>query len=118
MEISGRMYRINDLQKGEGKNGTWLKQEFIIETEEQFPKKVCLHCWGDKVNVLKTLKEGDKVSISFNVESREFNNRWYTDLRAWKIDKMSGNAKDDDYGDIPEHALPPRDEPPIDDLPF
>lgn len=118
MEITGKILKFNSLQTGEGKNGAWQKQEFIIETQEQFPKKVCFHCWGDKVNVLKTLKEGDVVNISFSAESREFNNRWYTDLRAWKIEKTAVSNKDDDYGEIPEHALPPAEEPPINDLPF
>lgn len=118
MDISGAIFKINSIQTGEGKNGTWQKQEFIIDTDDQFSKKVCLQIWGDKTGILKSLKEGDKVNVSFNAESREFNGKWYTDLRAWKIDKINDSSSGDGIGEIPEHALPSPDAPPMDDLPF
>jgi len=118
MDINGSIYKINSIQTGEGKNGTWQKQEFIIEYDDQFPKKLCLQIWGDKTSMLKSLKEGDKVNVSFNPESREFNGKWYTDLRAWKIDKLSNTESENNMGDIPDHALPSPDAPPMDDLPF
>jgi len=118
MDINGVIFKINGIQTGEGKNGTWQKQEFIIETDEQFPKKVCFQIWGDKTGILKSLKEGDRINVAFNAESREFNGKWYTDLRAWKIDRASKDSPDNEMGDIPEHALPSPDAPPMDDLPF
>ncbi len=84
MEISGKVIQLLPLQSGEGKNGRWQKQEFIIEVPGQFAKKVCLSLWGDKVNQ-NPVKVGDTITASFDLESREFNNRWYTEARAWKI---------------------------------
>ena len=89
MEIVGKLFKILPEQKGEGARGVWVRQEFIVETEEQFPRKVCFSMWGeDKCAGLKQLVLGDKVIVSFNAESREYNERWYTDLRCWKLEKQ------------------------------
>lgn len=86
LEISGKIIKFLSEQTGTGKNGAWKKQEFILETVEQFPKKVCISAWGDKVDALQSYSAGDDVKVSFNIESREYNERWYTDVRVWKIE--------------------------------
>ncbi len=87
MEISGKLIQKLPLQSGVGKTGTsWQKQEFVIETVEAYPKKVCANLWGDKVEALNAINIGDSVIVSFSIESREFNGKWYTDVKAWKIE--------------------------------
>lgn len=85
MQLTAKLVQILPLQSGTGKNGPWKKQDIIVETEGQFPKKVCISIWGDKINE-NLLKEGAQLNISFDVESREYNSRWYTDVKAWKIE--------------------------------
>ncbi|HXR80855.1 MAG TPA: DUF3127 domain-containing protein, partial [Saprospiraceae bacterium] len=63
-----------------GKKGPWKKQEFIVETQSQYPKKVCLSVWGDKVDQF-SLSVGQFVNVSVELESREYNGRWYTEAR-------------------------------------
>jgi len=84
MDISGKIIQLLPVQTGQGKNGTWKKQEFILETGDTYPKKVCIAVWGDKID-MGSFKMGDMVDVSFDVESREYNGRWYTDVKAWKI---------------------------------
>ena len=84
MDISGKILQFLQLQTGQGKNGTWKKQELILETGDAYPKKVCIAVWGDKID-MSAFKPGDSVIVSFDVESREYNGRWYTDVKAWKI---------------------------------
>ena len=87
MEISGKLIQKLPLQSGVGKTGTsWQKQEFVIETVEAYPKKICANLWGDKVDALNAINIGDSVIVSFSIESREFNGKWYTDVKAWKIE--------------------------------
>ena len=86
LEISGKVIQLLPEQTGTGKNGQWIRRDFIIETSEQYPRKVCFAAWGDKADLVKPLQQGTFVKVSFNVESREFNNRWYTDLKVWKIE--------------------------------
>jgi len=91
MDISGKIVSLLPQQTGQGKNGTWKKQEFILETGDTYPKKVCIAIWGDKID-MGPVKPGVAVTVSFDVESREFNGRWYTDVKAWKIVPQAGNA--------------------------
>lgn len=86
MEVSGKIIKLLPLQTGQGKNGPWKKQEYLLEYGDQYPKTVCFNLWGDKVDQY-TLAEGETVTISFDVESREFNGRYYTDVKAWRVDK-------------------------------
>jgi hypothetical protein len=87
LEIAGKLVQVQPEVTGTGKNGNWVKQDFIIETvNEQFPKKVCFTVWGDKTQILKSLKPGMQLNVSFNLESREYNGKWYSDIKAWKID--------------------------------
>ncbi len=89
MEITGRIIQKLDLQKGTSAKGEWKKQEFIIETNDKFPKKVCISGWAEKVDDLNRFKINDAVKVSVNVESREYNGKWYTDVRFWKIEPAS-----------------------------
>ena len=87
MEIKGKIVQILPLQGGQTKaGGEWKKQEYILETEGQYPKKVCFNLWGDRIEQYP-VAEGEEVTVSFDLDSREFNGRWYTEVRAWKIEK-------------------------------
>jgi len=92
LEIEGKLIKILPELSGQGQFGTWVKQEFVIETREQYPKKACFTAWGDKADMIKRLVEGEDVKVSFNVESREFKEKWFTDLKAWKIEKLGAVA--------------------------
>ena len=88
MELEGRIARKLNVQTGTSARGTWSKQEFVLEYQEgNFPAQVCMNVWGeDKVRELDKYQVGDKVKIAFNLSSREYNGRWYTDVRAWRIE--------------------------------
>lgn len=88
MEISGKIFKVMPLESGEGKNGTWKKQLLVIEIENgKYSKKVATTLWNDLTD--NTFQEGAEISIEFDVESREYNGKWYTDVKAWKINKNS-----------------------------
>src|SRR5688500_13006887 len=102
MEVKGKVIQLLPLQSGMGKKGSWKKQEFIIETQSQYPKKVCLSVWGDKIDQFN-ISAGQLISASVELESREYNGRWYTEARAWKIEKNNSGTTDG--------PPPPADEP-------
>jgi len=92
LELTGKLVKVLAPQTGTGKNGNWVKQDFILETIEQYPKKVCVSAWGDKAEDIKRYGLGDTLRVSINLESREFNDKWYTDARAWRIeDEIAAN---------------------------
>jgi len=122
MDIQGKIIKFLDPVTGEGRNGTWKKQEFILELPGDFPKKLCIASWNDKAD-LGSVKEGDEVKVYIDVESREYNGRWYTDVKAWKLEKVgAATAPKDDLSAPPDFSAPPPspdDEPTEeDDLPF
>ena len=93
MELTGKIIKVLPMQTGTGKNGTWKKQEYVLETTGQISRKVCFNIWGDKIDQYK-LTEGTEVKVSFDLESREYNGKWYTDVKAWKIDRLQKNDTD------------------------
>ena len=116
LEIKGKLIKKLPEQTGEGKFGKWIKQDFIIETQDQYPKKICFSAWGDKTDSLKKFSEGTVLVVSFNPESREYNERWYTDLRAWKITDVSDSkVVEDAPPPFTDNDIPPPEE---EDIPF
>jgi len=104
MEIFGTIQQILPEQTGESLRGSWKKQDFIIETLEKYPRKVCLTNWQGKIE-MDRYQEGDQVRALLNVESKEHNGKWYTDLKVWKMEKIyrvqtAGNQTNDYKGDI------------------
>ncbi|MHA7131933.1 DUF3127 domain-containing protein [Algoriphagus namhaensis] len=92
MDLSGKIIQKLDEVGGTSKSGNaWRKQEFIIETGGQYPKKVCVALWGDKIDQF-SLAVGDQVSLGIDVESREYNGRWYTEVKAYKVDRSQGSS--------------------------
>ena len=90
MQINGKLITLLPLQTGQGKNGEWKKQEFIIETGGQYPKKVCITAWGKTVEYVPSI--GTEVSVSFDIESREYNGKYYTEVKAFKIETVGKSA--------------------------
>jgi hypothetical protein len=86
MEISGKLIELLPEVKGTSSKGEWVKQDAIIETIETYPKKVCISFWNDLIKVVSTLQPNTELTAHINIESREYNGRWYTEVKAWKVD--------------------------------
>lgn len=122
MELSGKVIKILPEQSGQGQKGTWRKQEYIIETQGQYPKKISLAVWGERIDQFN-LQEGNLINAKIDIESREYNGRWYTDVKAWQVDKQESASTVNDFTDYtPEGSQNPPPSPPLpdeeDDLPF
>ena len=89
MEIQGNVHKVLPSVHGSSANGTWKKQELVIVTMEQYPKKIAFEFWGDNCRDLDELKPGNIVKVQFNVESREHEGRWYTTCKAWKMNLVA-----------------------------
>jgi hypothetical protein len=120
MEINGKIIELLPEKTGESGNGPWRKQEFILETDGQYPKKVCFMAWGDKIDQFD-IKQGEDLVVSIDLESREYNDRWYTDVKAWKVSR-AGDGVGDTYspGSQDFNDAPPTGSSPLDDdvIPF
>lgn len=110
LEIKGRVDQVLPVISGEGKNGPWSKQEYILVTEDsKYPKKICFTVWGDKIEQFKIVP-GDELIASIEIESREYNEKWYTNVQAWKVEKeKNSSSQSNEY---------PKEEIEGNDLPF
>ncbi len=121
MQVKGTLLQILKMESGVSKAGKeWKKQDFVIETNEQFPKKICFTLFGDKISLIDGTNEGSEIEVFFSVESRDFNGKWYHNINAWKIENAGTVGEAKNYPpDFPVGNVPP--EPADDsgnDLPF
>ena len=98
MNLQGKIIQVMEEQSGESAKGPWRKQEYILETDDQYPKQVCFIAWSEKIDEF-AIKKGEIVDVSIDLESREYNGRWYTDVKAWKVVRDKSISVEDD--DIP-----------------
>ena len=88
MEISGRIIAVLPEQGGVSKAGNeWKKQEYVLETHDQYPKKVCFQIFGADRIAQAAIQPGEELTVSFDIDSREYQGRWYTSINAWKVDR-------------------------------
>lgn len=121
MEISGRLFKKCPAETGEGKNGPWKKQTFVIETVETYPKQIAFNFFNDRI-MLDSFNEGDMVKVSFDLESREYQGKWYNDIRSWKMETDSGiinsAPSQTQLPPLTENDIPAVESSADDDLPF
>jgi len=128
LKITGAVIELLEEQSGTGKNGPWRKQDFILETEGQYANKVCITQWGENIEKF-ALKLQDSVTVHIDIQSREYNGRWYTDVKAWRIERdetgAASGAEDAPAGPGAGPGAPGAGSPPPaedgfdeDDLPF
>ncbi len=119
LELTAKLIQVMPEVTGSGRNGEWKKREFVVETtDDQYPRKVCFSVWGDRTQSLESFQPGTMLKVSFNIESREYNDRWYTDARAWRVESADQGAQSTpEGGSTPAHTAADAPES-KDDLPF
>lgn len=91
MTTTGTILEKLPIVTGEGKNGTWKKQDILLEIGDQYKKKLCVTIWGDKINI-EDYQIGQTVTAHLDLESREYNGKWFSDIKAWKLESGSNSG--------------------------
>jgi hypothetical protein len=125
MEITGKIIAVLPEQGGVSKIGNeWKKQEYILETYDQYPKKVCFQLFGNDKIEQAAIQAGEDLTVYFDIDSREYNGRWFTSINAWKVERATmgtPSASPDGFAPaaVPASSVPDFPPPsPTDDLPF
>ena len=94
MDIVGKIIQVLPLQSGTSSRtgNAWQLQSYVLETQEQYPRKVCFEIFGEERIKNNPCNIDDLVTVSFDIESREFNGRWYTSIRAWRVQQGDQTA--------------------------
>ena len=123
MELSGKVIAVLEPRGGVSKTGNaWKVQEYVIETHDQYPRKMCFDVFGeDKINQFN-IQIGEELTVHFDIDAREWQGRWFNSIRAWKVDRAQVGP------DMPpaDAPFPPINAAPVDfsagdekdDLPF
>lgn len=124
MEVEGKIIQVLGERSGVSKAGnSWKAKEYVLETKESYPRKIAFDFFGERVDQFP-LNVGDEIRLSFDIESREYQGRWYTSIRGWKSEPLAAAAPAGPAGApyAAPGAVPPP--PPIEpsnngeDLPF
>ncbi len=94
LELEGTLRQKLGVQQGTSARGQWAKQEFVLEYPDgNYTSQACFTAFGqDKVAELDKYQAGDRIKVSFNIKSREYNGRWYTDLQIWRVAPAGANT--------------------------
>ena len=125
MEFEGIVYKKLPATKGVSARGEWQRQDVVFELPSEFSRKVCV-TFFNKPTEAESLKEGQTYIVSVNVESREYNGKWYTDVRAWRVQPKQVEAPAaapampdmPPFGEEPAYSAPQQLMAEVDDLPF
>ena len=99
LELDCKIINKLAVQNGQSARGAWTKQEFVVEYQDgQYSEKAVLLAWGsDRVKDLEGFQVGDHVKVNFKIQAREYNGRWYNDIRVWKISRNQQENQNDSY---------------------
>lgn len=107
MEITGKIIAVLPERGGISKTGNeWKMQEYVLETHEQYPRKICFNVFGADKIAQFNIQVGEEMTVSFDINAREYNGRWYNDIRAWKVERGVAPAPAAPYEAAPQVNAP------------
>ena len=124
MEITGKIIAALPARSGQSARtgNSWMVQEFVIETHDQYPRKCMFNVFGEDKLKEFNIQVGDELTVSFDIDAREYNGRWYNDIRAWRVTRgeapMAAAPAAVPAADIPAPTAPAPAVDAVDDLPF
>ena len=127
MELAGKVIAVLEPRGGVSKNGNeWKVQEYVIETHDQYPRRMCFDVFGaDKIQQFN-IQVGEELNVFFDIDAREWQGRWFNCIRAWKVERVNADAQQMPPMDAPFPPLNAAPAAPVDfsssdekdDLPF
>ena len=124
MDFTGRIIAVLPPKSGVAKatGNEWKAQEYVIENHDQYPKKMCFEVFGADRMEQFAIQMGEELTVSFDIDARQWQDRWFNSIRAWKVERVGENATAATSGSFPP---PPATAAPEfipgdvkDDLPF
>ena len=115
MEIVGKIIQVLEPRRGtSSRTGSeWICGQYVLETEDQYPKKVFFEVFGDDRIKQFNIQMGERLEVSIDIDAREYNGRWYNDIRAWNVVPATPAAQPAAAQPVPQAAapFPPADQP-------
>ncbi|QZT36708.1 DUF3127 domain-containing protein [Halosquirtibacter xylanolyticus] len=101
--VKGKLEKILDEVSGTSARGEWKKREFVLTTQdEQYPRTICFTLFNDKVSLIEGFQSGQDLEVSFSVESREYQGRYFHNVNAWRVQPAMADAPGAPQGTVPQ----------------
>lgn len=101
MNVTGTVTKISGVQTGEGKKGEWQRQAILIEQGKKYSKLLKIDFWNDAIDSLTDINVGDKVSVTVEASSSEYNGKYYTNVKGFKVSPIEAKTSDDNDDGLP-----------------
>lgn len=106
MNIQGTVIAVLPAKSGTSQSGkAWQRQTFVVQTHEQYPKSIALNVMNDRVQQF-AVKQGEEVSVDFDIDAHEYQGNWYNDIKAWQLTKLGGVAQQTQQTVFPGQPTP------------
>lgn len=92
MEITGKITYVLPERSGTSARGEWKAQSFVVETEDNYPRKMVFDVFGAERLQTFNIKVGDKVKVSFDIDAHEYQGRWFNNIRAYDVSHLDAAA--------------------------
>ena len=91
MELTGKIIAVLNAKQGKSQSSgkEWMTQDYVVETHDQYPRRMVFNVFGEDKIKQFAINPGDEVTVSFDINAREYQGRWYNDIRAWKVDHVA-----------------------------
>lgn len=90
MELAGKVIAVLEPRGGVSKSGNqWKVQEYVIETHDQYPRRMCFDVFGEDKIQQFNIQVGEELNVSFDIDAREWQGRWFNSIRAWKVERVN-----------------------------
>ena len=124
MELQGKVIAVLPERSGVSARGEWKTQDYVIETHDQYPRKMVFNVFGADRIAQFAIKAGEEITVSFDIDAHEYQGRWFNSIRAWNIQRIDAAASQaaspvpaaDAQAPVPPAAQ--TEEESADDLPF
>ena len=117
--VTGVLEKVLPIQSGTSKAGKeWQKLDFVIETLGEYPKKIAFTLFGDKTSMIDGVGVGQEIEVSFNLESREYEGRWFSNINAWRVNPVAATASPEYQPPVEQPQNNAASDTPADDMPF
>ncbi len=111
MDFQGKIIAILQPREGVSKssNTPWKVQSYVIENHDQnsqYPRKMCFDVFGDDKIQQFNIQMGEELNVSFDIDARQWQDRWFNSIRAWKVERVSAASAESPVPPMPEMGAP------------
>lgn len=92
MELQGKVIAVLPERSGVSARGEWKTQDYVIETHDQYPRKMVFNVFGADRIAQFAIKAGEEITVSFDIDAHEYKGRWFNSIRAWNIQRVDAAA--------------------------